>query len=94
MKNAKRRLMAGFVGLIGIVGGLIVVSCATTQTIDYSYPVPSEQDIGRLILEWDALEKKHGPAKVEFTTQYAKALKALSDAISESERWRARAEGK
>jgi len=86
--------MAGCVALIAMVGGLIVVSCATTQTIDYSYPVPSEQDIGRLIMEWDALEKKHGQVRVEFTTQYAKALKALSNAISEAERWRARAEAK
>jgi len=95
MKPVKKLLMVGFVGLIATLGGLIVLSgCATTQTLNYSYPIPAEQDIGRLILEWDDLEKKHGQAKTEFTAQYAKALKALSDAIAEGERWRARAEHK
>lgn len=86
--------MAGCVALIVMLGGLIVTSCATTQTLNYSYPIPSEQDIGRLILEWDALEKKKGKIDLEFTAQYAKALKALSDSIAEGERWRARAESK
>lgn len=87
--------MVGFVALAGLAGGLIGISgCATSQTLSYSYTIPSEQDIGKLILEWDELEKKHGQAKAEFTLQYAKALKALSDAISEGERWRARAENK
>ena len=94
MKPVKKLLMVGFAGLIATLGGSIVSSCATTQTLNYSYPIPSEQDIGRLILEWDALEKKHGQAKTEFTAQYAKALKSLSDAIAEGERWRARAESK
>lgn len=94
MSNAKKRLMAGCVALMGIAGGLIVSGCATSQTLSYSYPVPSEQDIGRLILEWDEIEKKQGQAPMEFTAQYAKALKALSDAIAEGERWRARAEDK
>ncbi len=86
--------MAGFAGLSVTLSGLIVSGCATTQTLSYSYPVPSDQDIGRLILEWDDIEKKQGQAPVEFTTQYAKALKALSDAIAEGERWRMRAENK
>lgn len=87
--------MVGFVALVVLAGGLIGISgCASTQTFTYSYPIPSEQDIGELILEWDNLEKANGQAKPEFTKQYAKALKALSDAIAESERWRARAESK
>ena len=86
--------MGGFVALIVAVGGLIVSSCATTQTLNYSYTIPSEQDIGRLIMEWDAIEKKNGKVDLEFNKQYAKALKALSDAIAEGERWRARAENK
>jgi len=45
-------------------------------------------------MEWDELEKKHGQAKTEFTAQYAKALKALSDAIAEAEVWRFRYENK
>jgi len=45
-------------------------------------------------MEWDEIEKKQGQAQIEFTNQYAKALKALSDAIAESEVWRARYENK
>lgn len=86
--------MAGFGAWILVAGGIIINGCATTQTLNYSYPVPSEQDIGRLIMEWDALEKRKGKIDLEFSQQYAKALKALSDSIAEGERWRARAEGK
>ena len=86
--------MAGCVALIVMLSGLIVSSCATSQTLSYSYPVPSNQDIGRLILEWDEIEKKQGQAPIHFTTQYAKALKALSDAIAEAEVWRVRYENK
>ena len=86
--------MVGFVGLIATLSGLIVSGCAATQSLNYSYPVPSEQDIGRLIMEWDAIEKKKGKVDLEFNQQYAKALKALSDSIAEGERWRARAESK
>ena len=86
--------MVGFAGLIATLGGLIVSSCATTQTLSYSYPIPSNQDIGRLILEWNEIEKKQGQAPIQFTTQYAKALKALSDAIAEAEVWRVRYENK
>ena len=94
MKPVKKLLMVGFVGLIATLGGSIVSSCATTQTLSYSYPIPSDQDIGRLILEWDEIEKKQGQAPIHFTTQYAKALKALSDAIAEAEVWRVRYENK
>jgi len=86
--------MVGFVGLIATLSGLIVSSCATSQTLSYTHPVPSEQDIGRLIMEWDKIEKEKGQVDIAFTTQYAKALKALSDSIAEGERWRARAEHK
>ena len=86
--------MVGFAALSVMLSGLIVSSCATSQTLSYSYPIPSDQDIGRLILEWDEIEKKQGQAPIEFTTQYAKALKAISDAIAEGERWRARVEAK
>ena len=94
MKPVKKLLMAGFVGLLVTLSGLIVSSCATTQTLSYSYPVPSNQDIGRLIMQWDELEKKQGQAPIEFTSQYAIALKALSDAIAEAEVWRVRYENK
>lgn len=77
-----------------ILGGLIVSSCATTQSISYTYPVPSEQDIEKYIYEWNDLERTKGPVKTEFTFQYSKLLKALSDSIAETERWRNRAENK
>jgi len=86
--------MVGFVAWSAMLSGLTVSSCATSQTLTYTYPVPSDQDIGRLIMEWDELEKKHGQAKLEFTAQYAKALKSLSDAIAEAEVWRARYDNK
>ena len=86
--------MVGFVGLSVMLSGLIVSSCATSQTLSYTYPIPSDQDIGRLILEWDEIEKKQGQAPIEFTNQYAIALKALSDAIAEAEVWRVRYENK
>ena len=82
--------MAGCVALM--LGGIVLSGCA--QTISYTYPVPSDQDIGRLILEWGEIEKKQGVAPIEYTSQYAKALKALSDAIAEAEVWRVRYENK
>ena len=45
-------------------------------------------------MEWDEIEKKQGQAPIEFTNQYATALKALSDAIAEAEVRRVRYENK
>jgi len=86
--------MAGFVVWILVLGGIIISGCATSQTLSYTYPIPSDQDIGRLIMEWDKIEKEKGRIDVEFSMQYAKALKALSDAIADSEAWRFRYENK
>jgi len=72
-------------------GGLALSSCASTN---YTYTAPSPADIPALIMEWDKLERTIGQVKPEFREQYAKALKALSNAIAEQERWRARAENK
>ena len=74
-----------------IGGGLVLSSCASTN---YNYTAPSPADIPELIMEWDRLERTIGQVKPEFREQYAKALKALSNAIAEQERWRARAENK
>jgi hypothetical protein len=88
----KLNIAAGFVMLILILGGGIVLSsCASTN---YTYTAPSPADIPELIMEWDRLERTIGQVKPEFREQYAKALKALSNAIAEQERWRARAENK
>ena len=80
----------GILSLI-IGGGLALSSCASTS---YTYTAPSPADIPELIMEWDKLERTIGLVKPEFREQYAKALKALSNAIAEQERWRSRAENK
>jgi hypothetical protein len=88
----KLNIVAGFVMLTLIIGGgLVLSSCASTN---YTYTAPSPADIPALIMEWDRLERTIGQVKPEFREQYAKALKALSNAIAEQERWRARAENK
>jgi hypothetical protein len=94
LKEMMQRLniVAGFVTLILILGGgLVLSSCASTN---YTYTAPAPADIPDLIMEWDRLERTIGQVKPEFREQYAKALKALSNAIAEQERWRARAENK
>jgi len=88
----KLNIAASCVMLTLIIGGGIVLSsCASTN---YTYTAPSPADIPELIMEWDRLERTIGLVKPEFREQYAKALKALSNAIAEQERWRARAENK
>ena len=86
--------MAGFVGLVALVGGLIGISgCATTTNeITYSYPTPS--DILQLMEEWDRAEKETSTYNNKLREQYAKALVELSNAIAEGEKWRLRAESK
>ena len=85
-------IAAGF-GMLSLIvgGGLALSSCASTS---YTYTAPAPADIPELIMEWDRLERTIGQVKPEFREQYAKALKALSNAIAEQERWRARAENK
>jgi hypothetical protein len=88
----KLNIVASCVMLTLIIGGGIVLSsCASTS---YTYTAPSPADIPELIMEWDRLERTIGLVKPEFREQYAKALKALSNAIAEQERWRSRAENK
>ena len=88
----KLNIAVGFVTLTLILGGVLgLSSCASTS---YTYTAPSPADIPALIMEWDRLERSLGQVKPEFREQYAKALKALSNAIAEQERWRARAENK
>jgi hypothetical protein len=94
MTKGKKRLMVGFVAWVAIAGGLIGISgCATTtQEITYSYPTSS--DILHLMTEWDRVEKETNIYNNKLREQYARALVELSNAISEGERWRARAENK
>ena len=86
--------MAGFVGLVALVGGLIGISgCATTTNeITYSYPTPS--DILGLMEEWDRAEKETKIFNNKLREQYAKALVELSNAVAEGEKWRLRAESR
>ena len=88
----KLNIAAGL-GMLTLIigGGLVLSSCASTN---YTYTAPAPADIPELIMEWDRLERTIGQVKPEFREQYAKALKALSNAIAEQERWRARAENK
>ena len=82
-------IVAGCVTLTLILGGGIVLSsCASTN---YTYTAPSPADIPELIMEWDRLERTIGQVKPEFREQYAKALKALSNAIAEQDVEAARA---
>ena len=93
-KEMMRKLnIAVGLGMLTLIlgGGLALSSCASTN---YTYTAPSPADIPALIMEWDKLERTIGQVKPEFREQYAKALKALSNAIAEQERWRARAENK
>jgi hypothetical protein len=88
----KLNIGVGFAMLTLIIGGVLALSsCASTN---YTYTAPSPADIPELIMEWDRLERSLGLVKPEFREQYAKALKALSNAIAEEERWRSRAENK
>ena len=94
LKETMQKLnIAVGLGMLTLIigGGLGLSSCASTN---YTYTAPSPADIPELIMEWDRLERTIGLVKPEFREQYAKALKALSNAIAEQERWRARAENK
>jgi hypothetical protein len=85
-------MLANFVRLNLIVGGIAVLSsCASTS---YTYKYPSGSDIQELVMEWDAIERTNGKCPEAYRDQYVKALKSLNNAISESERWRSRAEDK
>jgi hypothetical protein len=74
-----------------IAGGIAIIlnSCASTS---YTYKYPASSDLHELIMEWDAIERSVGKCQPEYREQYTKALKELNNSISETERWRSRAE--
>lgn len=85
--------MAGCVALALILGGIGISGCATTTNeITYSYPTSS--DIFQLMEDWDRVEKETQIYNNRLREQYAKALVELSNAITEGEKWRLRAESK
>lgn len=83
-------MLGNFVKASLIAGGIAVLSgCASTS---YTYKYPTGSDLQELIMEWDAIERSVGKCQPAYRDQYVKALKELNNAISESERWRSRAE--
>jgi len=86
----KLNMLENFVKASLIAGGIAVLSgCASTS---YTYKYPTSSDLQELIMEWDAVERTNGKCPEAYRAQYVKALKELNNAISESERWRSRAE--
>ena len=77
-------LAAVSVGLLG---------CATTQPIAEG-PPPAPDTIEDLIYQWDAIERRQGPAPSAYRDQYVAALKALNRSLEQTEKWRHRAESK
>jgi len=87
---SKLSMLANFVRLSLIVGGIgVLSSCASTS---YTYKYPTSSDLHELIMEWDAIERTNAKCPEAYRAQYVKALKELNNAISESERWRSRVE--
>jgi len=83
-------MLANFVRLSLILGGIAVLSgCASTS---YTYKYPSSTDLQVLIMEWDQIERENGKCQEVYRAQYVKALKELNNSIAEQERWRSRAE--
>lgn len=85
-------MLGDFVRLSLILGGIAVLSGCASTNFNYKYPTPI--DLNELMYEWDVIELKEGKCSSAYRDQYVKALKSLNNAISESERWRARAEDK
>jgi len=83
-------MLANFVRLSLILGGIAVLSgCASNS---YTYKYPSSTDLQVLIMEWDQIERENGKCPEVYRAQYVKALKELNNSIAEQERWRSRAE--
>lgn len=68
---------------------LFLVSCATVPQIPAG-PAPTNEAVTTLIYEWDAIERKEGPAPAVYREQYVRALKTLNDSLAEIARERAR----
>ena len=81
-------ILGGLSGLLLILNG-----CATVTPIADG-PPPRPETIEALIYQWDQIEKKEKPAPPAYRDQYVAALKALNASLTETERWRARAESK
>lgn len=68
---------------------LFLVGCATVPQIPAG-PAPTDDSVTELIYQWDAIERKQGPAPAAYRDQYVRALKTLNDSLAETARERAR----
>lgn len=78
----------------GLSALLLILSGCATVTPQTDGPPPRPETIEALIYQWDAAERKEGPAPAAYRDAYVAALKALSGSLAETERWRHRAESK
>lgn len=87
---------SGIKGLIagGLSALLLILSGCATVAPQTDGPPPRPETIEALIYQWDAAERKEGPAPAAYRDAYVAALKALSASLAETERWRHRAETK
>ena len=78
----------------GLAALLLTLSGCATVAPQTDGPPPRPETIEALIYQWDAAERKEGPAPAAYRDAYVAALKALSASLAETERWRHRAETK
>jgi hypothetical protein len=76
--------------MLGFIVGSCLAGCATTQPYDIGQ-APNQDSISDFIQRWDKLDRTHA-TKDEYRELYAQTLKALSRAMEEAERCRARLE--
>ena len=82
--SAMRRWTLGFIAVSLLAG------CVTTRPYDLGQ-APNQDSISDFIQRWDKLDRTHA-TKDEYRELYAQTLKALSRAMEEAERCRARLE--
>lgn len=75
---------------LGFIVASCIAGCATTQPYDIGQ-APNQDSISDFIQRWDKLDRTHA-TKDEYRELYAQTLKALSRAMEEAERSRARLE--
>ena len=75
---------------LGFIAASCIAGCATTQPYDIGQ-APNQDSISDFIQRWDKLDRTHA-TKDEYRELYAQTLKALSRAMEEAERSRARLE--
>ena len=94
--SSRQGAKSGISGLIlgGLSALLLILSGCATVAPQTDGPPPRPETTEALIYQWDAAERKEGPAPAAYRDAYVAALKALSASLAETEKWRHRAEGK